>query len=44
MARRSLELPLPELEERIARAKDRLQHGKKALGMAADTIGAETRR
>jgi hypothetical protein len=42
MRRRSLELPLPELEERIARAKDRLQHGKKALGMAADTIGAET--
>jgi GTPase Era involved in 16S rRNA processing len=42
MRRRSLELPLPELEERIARAKDRLQHGKKALGMAADTIAAET--
>ena len=42
MRRRSLELPLPELEERIARAKDRLQHGKKALGMAADTITAET--
>ncbi|HET6151225.1 MAG TPA: hypothetical protein VFH68_27055, partial [Polyangia bacterium] len=42
MRRRSLALPLPELEERIARAKDRLQHGKKALGMAADTIAAET--
>jgi small GTP-binding protein len=42
MRRRSLELPLPELEERIARAKDRLVHGKKALGMAADTIAAET--
>jgi small GTP-binding protein len=42
MRRRSMELPLPELEERIARAKERLQHGKKALGMAADTITAET--
>jgi GTPase Era involved in 16S rRNA processing len=42
MRRRSMELPLPELEERIARAKERLQHGKKALGMAADTIAAET--
>ncbi len=42
MRRRSLELPLPELELRIGRAKERLQHGKKALGMAADTIAAET--
>jgi small GTP-binding protein len=42
MRRRSLELPVPELEQRIARAKERLQHGKKALGMAADTIAAET--
>jgi small GTP-binding protein len=42
MRRRSLELPLPELEERIARSKERLQHGKKALSMAADTIAAET--
>ena len=42
MRRRSLELPLPELEQRIGRAKERLQHGKKALGMAADTITAET--
>jgi len=42
MRRRSLELPLPELEQRIARAKERLLHGKKALGMAADTITAET--
>jgi small GTP-binding protein len=42
MRRRSLQLPLPELEERIARSKERLQHGKKALSMAADTIAAET--
>jgi small GTP-binding protein len=42
MRRRSLELPVAELEERIARAKERLHHGKKALGMAADTISAET--
>jgi len=42
MRRRSLELPLPELEERIARTKERLRHGKKALGMAADTITAES--
>jgi small GTP-binding protein len=42
MRRRSMELPVPELEQRIARAKERLQHGKKALGMAADTITAET--
>jgi GTPase SAR1 family protein len=42
MRRRSLELPLPELEERIVRAKERLQQGKKVLGMAADTIAAET--
>ena len=42
MRRRSLELPLPELEQRIARAKERLHHGKKVLGMAADTITAET--
>ena len=42
MRRRSLELPVAELEQRIARAKERLHHGKKALGMAADTIAAET--
>jgi small GTP-binding protein len=42
MRRRSLELPVAELEQRIGRAKERLQHGKKALGMAADTIAAET--
>jgi small GTP-binding protein len=42
MRRRSLELPLAELEQRIARAKERLQQGKKVLGIAADTIAAET--
>src|SRR5262249_17844654 len=42
MRRRSLELPVPELEQRIARAKEKLQNGKKALGMAVDTINAET--
>jgi cell division septum initiation protein DivIVA len=42
MRRRSLELPVAELEQRIVKAKERLQHGKKALGMAADTITAET--
>jgi small GTP-binding protein len=42
MRRRTLELPLPELEQRITHAKDRLKHGKKILGMAADTIAAET--
>jgi hypothetical protein len=42
MRRRSLELPLPELEERITRAKDRLAHGRKILDVAAETIHAET--
>lgn len=41
MRRRSLELPLPELEERIARARERLAAGQKGLGEAADTIRAE---
>ena len=40
--RRSLELPLPELELRIARAHQRLQNGKKVLQQAAETIRAET--
>ncbi|HEY2900191.1 MAG TPA: dynamin family protein [Polyangia bacterium] len=40
--RRSLELPLPELEQRIARAHQRLQNGKKVLQQAAETIRAET--
>ncbi|HVR61953.1 MAG TPA: dynamin family protein [Polyangia bacterium] len=40
--RRSLELPLPELEQRIARAHQRLQNGQKVLEQAARTIQAET--
>jgi hypothetical protein len=42
MRRRSLELPLPELEQRIAQAKERLQRGKKLLGETTATITAET--
>lgn len=42
MRRRSLELSLPDLEERIARAKARLATGQKGLDAAADTIRAET--
>ena len=42
MRRRSLELPLPELEERIARARTRLAAGQKGLDAAAGTIRAET--
>jgi small GTP-binding protein len=40
--RRSLELPVPELEERMARAKERLRSGKKVLETAAETVRAET--
>jgi hypothetical protein len=40
--RRSLELPLPELEERIARAHTRLTTGKQVLSTAAETVRAET--
>jgi small GTP-binding protein len=40
--RRSLELPEGELEARVARAKDRLKNGKKALETASETIRAET--
>jgi GTP-binding protein EngB required for normal cell division len=40
--RRSLELPLPELEQRIARAQTHLQKGRKVLDVAATTIRAET--
>jgi small GTP-binding protein len=40
--RRSLELPVPELEERIARAHERLRSGKKVLEVAAETTRAET--
>jgi len=42
MRRRSLELPLPELEERIGRARTRLAAGQKGLDAAAGTIRAET--
>jgi ribosome biogenesis GTPase A len=42
MRRRSLELPLPELEERIGRARARLTAGQKGLDAAAGTIRAET--
>jgi small GTP-binding protein len=40
--RKSLELPLPELEQRIGRARERLQTGKKVLETAAGTVRAET--
>ena len=40
--RRSLELPMDELESRIGRAKERLREGKKGLETAAETIRAET--
>ena len=40
--RRSLELPLPELEERITRAQARLSTGKQVLATAAETVRAET--
>jgi GTPase SAR1 family protein len=42
MRRRSLELPLPELEERIARAKLRLSTGQQGLDAALATVVAET--
>jgi GTPase SAR1 family protein len=42
MRRASLALPLPELEERIARARQRLIAGQKGLDHAAATIRAET--
>jgi tRNA U34 5-carboxymethylaminomethyl modifying GTPase MnmE/TrmE len=40
--RRSLELPMPELEERAARAHEKLRNGKKALETAAEAVRAET--
>jgi small GTP-binding protein len=40
--RRSLELPVPELEDRIARAQERLRSGTKVLESAAETVRAET--
>jgi GTPase SAR1 family protein len=42
MRRRSMELPLPELEERIAHARVRLAAGQKGLDAAATTIATET--
>jgi small GTP-binding protein len=40
--RRSLQLPLPELEEQIARARQRLGTGKKVLDQATEAIRAES--
>jgi tRNA U34 5-carboxymethylaminomethyl modifying GTPase MnmE/TrmE len=40
--RRSLELPMDELETRIGRAKEKLSSGRKVLETAAQTIRAET--
>jgi small GTP-binding protein len=40
--RKSLELPMDELESRIARAKEKLRSGQKVLETAAETIRAET--
>ena len=40
--RRSLELPVGELEDRIVRAQERLHSGKKVLESAAETVRAET--
>ena len=42
MRRRSLELPVADLQERVGRAQDRLRAGNQALDEAADTIRAET--
>jgi ribosome biogenesis GTPase A len=42
MRRRSLELPVDDLEQRVGRAKDRLRVGRRALDQAAETIRAET--
>jgi small GTP-binding protein len=42
MRRRSLELPMDELAERVASAQERLKEGKRALDAAADIIQAET--
>jgi small GTP-binding protein len=40
--RKSLELPMDELETRIGRAKEKLRSGQKVLETAAETIRAET--
>jgi hypothetical protein len=42
MRRRSLELPIDELAERVGRAQDRLKEGRRALDEAAEAIAAET--
>ncbi len=42
MRRRTLDLPLPELAERVARAEDRFKAGRHAFDRAAATIRAET--
>jgi GTP-binding protein EngB required for normal cell division len=42
MRRRSLELPVADLEERVSRARDKLRAGSEALDEAAETIRAET--
>jgi small GTP-binding protein len=42
MRRRSLELPMDELAQRVSSAQGRLKEGKRALDEAADIIQAET--
>jgi ribosome biogenesis GTPase A len=42
MRRRSLELPVDDLEQRVGRARERLRVGRRALDHAAETIRAET--
>jgi small GTP-binding protein len=42
MRRRSLELPIDELAERVGRAQERLKEGRRALDEAASAIAAET--
>jgi GTP-binding protein EngB required for normal cell division len=42
MRRRSMALPVADLQERVTRAQDRLQAGRQALDDAAETIRSET--
>lgn len=42
MRRRSLELPMDELAQRVARAQSRLKEGRRGLDQAAEIIAAET--
>jgi ribosome biogenesis GTPase A len=42
MRRRSLELSVYDLEQRVGKAQERLRTGRKALDQAAETIRAET--